>query len=228
METLEPSKGERTKQRIVAAALELFREHGYDATTMRAIAEAAGVSLGNAYHYFASKELLLQAFYHEVHVAHLAAAAPVLAKERTLRGRLLSVMLAKLDVIEPYHRFSALMFKTAADPASPLNPFNEATAGAAREGEELFAEVLAGSSTSVPRELAAELPRLLWTYSMGVLLYWIHDRSKGRAKTRRLIERSVDLVTASIKLASNPLLRPFQRQVLALVRDLRLHDVEHE
>ena len=78
----EPSKGERTKQRIVAAALELFREQGYEATTMRMVADAAEVSLGNAYYYFASKELLLQAFYREVHEAHLAAAAPVLRRER--------------------------------------------------------------------------------------------------------------------------------------------------
>ena len=35
------TKGERTKQRIVAAALELFRKNGYEATTMRMVAEAA-------------------------------------------------------------------------------------------------------------------------------------------------------------------------------------------
>lgn len=218
----EPSKGERTKQRILDCALELFREHGYDATTMRMVADAAEVSLGNAYYYFASKDLLLQAFYREVHDAHVVAATPRLAKQRALRDRLLAVMLAKLDVIEPYHQFSALMFRTAADPESPMNPFHPASADIAKEGEALFAEVLAGSSTKVPKDLAAELPHLLWTYSMGVVLYWIHDRSRGRSKTKRLIERTVELITTSIKLASNPLLRPFQKQVLQLVRELRL------
>ena len=216
-----PNKGERTKQRILASALELFREHGYDATTMRMVAEAAGVSLGNAYYYFASKDLLLQAFYREVHEAHVAAAAPALAGARTLHDRLLAVMLAKLEVIEPYHRFSALMFRSAADPESPLNPFHPAGADIAKEGEALFAQALAGSSTRLPKDLAAELPNLLWTYSMGVVLYWIHDRSPQRDKTRRLIERTVDLVTTAIKLAANPLLRPFRRKVLELVRDLR-------
>lgn len=216
-----PNKGERTKQRILASALELFREHGYDATTMRMVAEAAGVSLGNAYYYFASKDLLLQAFYREVHEAHVAAAAPALDGARTLHDRLLAVMLAKLEVIEPYHRFSALMFRSAADPESPLNPFHPAGADIAKEGEALFAQALAGSSTRLPKDLAAELPNLLWTYSMGVVLYWIHDRSPQRDKTRRLIERTVDLVTTAIKLAANPLLRPFRRKVLELVRDLR-------
>lgn len=219
------SKGERTKERIVQAALDLFREHGYEATTMRMVAEAADVSLGNAYYYFASKDLLLQAFYREVHEAHLAAARPLLDGQRTLVGRLRAALLAKLDVIEPYHRFSALMFRTAADPESPLNPFHPAGEDVRREGEQLFAEVLAGSRTKVPKVLAAELPSLLWTYSMGIVLYWIHDRTPNRERTRGLIESSAELIATAIKLSANPLLRPFQRKVLALVQDLQGHVV---
>jgi hypothetical protein len=48
-------KGEETRAQILETALQLFRERGYEETTMRAIAEAAGVSLGNAYYYFKSK-----------------------------------------------------------------------------------------------------------------------------------------------------------------------------
>lgn len=215
------SKGERTKERIVQAALELFREQGYEATTMRMVADAAEVSLGNAYYYFASKDLLLQAFYQEVHDAHVAASAPVLVRERGLQERLRGVMLAKLEVIAPYHRFSALMFRVAADPKSPLNPFHAAGAGMRTEGEALFAEVLAGSKLKLPKDLADELPSLLWTYSMGIVLYWIHDDSKHCARTARLVERSVELIATSIRLAANPLLRPLRRQALDLLRDLR-------
>lgn len=212
------SKGERTKERIVDAALELFREHGYEATTMRMVAEAAGVSLGNAYYYFASKDLLLQAFYREVHEAHVAAAAPVLARERALRPRLLGVMLAKLEVIEPYHHFSALMFRSAADPQSPLNPFHAASADIRREGEQLFVQVLQG--VKLPKDLQTELPALLWTYGMGIVLYWIHDASPERQATRRLIEHSTEIVVTCIKLAANPLLRPLKKRTLAMLRDL--------
>ena len=41
--------------------MRLFRENGYEATTMRAIAKEAGVATGNAYYYFGSKEELIQA-----------------------------------------------------------------------------------------------------------------------------------------------------------------------
>jgi AcrR family transcriptional regulator len=215
-----PSKGEQTKARIVDAALELFREHGYEATTMRMVAERAGVAVGNAYYYFASKDLLLQAFYREVHEAHVAASAPVLRSSRGLPQRLLGVMLAKLEVIEPYHHFSALMFRSAADPKSPLNPFHAASASIRREGEDLFAAVLHGSSAKVPKDIAARLPGLLWTYSMGMVLYWIHDDSPERERTRKLVEHTVELVVGCIKLASNPLLGAMRRRVVAMLDDL--------
>ncbi len=103
-----------------------------------------------------------------------------------------------------------------------MNPFHAASADIRREGEELFAEVVRGSKTRPPAALAAELPNLLWTYSMGIVLYWIHDRSPRRGKTRHLIEHTVDLIAASIRLAANPLLRPFQTKVLALSRDVQV------
>src|SRR3569832_1066559 len=56
-------KGDQTKALILETALEMFRESGYDNTTMRAVAQKAGVSLGNAYYYFHSKEYQIQAFY---------------------------------------------------------------------------------------------------------------------------------------------------------------------
>jgi AcrR family transcriptional regulator len=67
------SKGERTRAVIVEAALRLFREHGYEATTMRAIAKEAGVATGNAYYYYGSKEEMLQEFYARNHAEHVAA-----------------------------------------------------------------------------------------------------------------------------------------------------------
>ena len=68
------TKAEQTRSGIVDAAMTLFRAGGYDATTMRAIADRAGVSLGSAYYYFSGKEELVQAFYDQIQVEHAAAA----------------------------------------------------------------------------------------------------------------------------------------------------------
>jgi AcrR family transcriptional regulator len=48
----------QSEERILAAARELFAELGYDRTTIRAVAAAAGVDAGLVMHYFGSKDLL--------------------------------------------------------------------------------------------------------------------------------------------------------------------------
>ena len=214
-------KGEQTRALILQTALDLFREKGYEETTMRAIAQRAGVALGNAYYYFRSKEHLIQAFYARSHEEHLAAARPVLERERSLAARLKGVVYAKIETAEPYHRFSGILFKTAADPQSPLSPFSPESNATRQESTALLAEVLEGSSTRVPADLAAELPNLLWLYLMGIVLFWIHDDSAGRRRTYTLVDHTVDLVARAISLAGNPLLAPLRRRVLALLKDLK-------
>src|SRR5215470_5815351 len=81
LEPAKTSKGEQTRAVILETALEMFRERGYEETTMRAIAERADVSLGNAYYYFRSKEHLIQAFYNRLQEQHLAASAEMLETE---------------------------------------------------------------------------------------------------------------------------------------------------
>ncbi|MGC8856852.1 MAG: TetR/AcrR family transcriptional regulator, partial [Anaerolineae bacterium] len=54
-------KGEITRQTIEDAALTLFLEQGYHATSMRQIAERAGLALGGIYNHFSSKEEIFEA-----------------------------------------------------------------------------------------------------------------------------------------------------------------------
>ena len=219
--TTRVSKGDQTKALILDTALEMFRERGYDQTTMRAIAKKAGVSLGNAYYYFSSKEFLIQAFYQRLHEDHLAVAVPALENEETLKARLLTVMRLKMETMTPYHQFAGVLFKTAAHPRSPLNPFSDESDPAREASIQLFAKVIEGTKTRIPKDLAAELPYLLWVYSMGIVLFWIHDQSPKHRRTYRLINRTVDLVDRLIHLASNPFMRPLRKQALKLVDELR-------
>ena len=222
--TTKTAKGEQTKALILSTALEMLHERGYEQTTMRAIAEKAGVSLGNAYHYFGSKDHLIQAFYHRTHEDHLRASLPALQKESSLKARLLSVIRLKIDTLEPYHEFAGVLFQTAADPHSPLNPFAHAAAPVRRDSIKLFEDLVAESKARIPNDLRAELPYLLWLYHMGIILFWIHDSSRKRARTYRLIDQTVDLLDKLISLASNPLMRPVRKRALKLVSEL--HEVD--
>jgi AcrR family transcriptional regulator len=56
-------KAEETGRRILDAALELFRQEGFDTATMRDIARKAEVATGAAYYYYPSKDAIVMDFY---------------------------------------------------------------------------------------------------------------------------------------------------------------------
>ena len=215
-------KGEQTRERILDAALELFRERGFEETTMRAIADTAGVAVGNAYYYFRAKEYLVQAFYERTHEEHLEASREILEQERDFEKRLLGVMRKKIDTAMPYHQLSGVLFRTAGDPRSPINPFSHDSEPLRAKATALFQEILEGSDMKVSnKRLKAELPNLLWLFHMGILLFWIHDDSPGCVRTYRFVDRTVSLVVRLISLAKLPILRPLTNTALSLMEDLR-------
>lgn len=216
-----PVKSEQTRVLIVQTALRLFRERGYEATTMRAIAKEAGVSVGNAYYYFGSKEALIQAYYDELQDEHNAACRAVLDREPEFSARLLGVLRARVDTMVPYHAFAGKFFKFAAEPTSPLNPFS-ADSGPARDAAvAIYREVVEGSDLKIDPEFRKELPELLWLYSMGIVLYWVHDDSPGCRKTYLLVERTVPLVHRMVSMSRLPGFRGVARELVSVIRDVR-------
>ncbi|MFJ6574199.1 TetR family transcriptional regulator [Streptomyces sp. NPDC091292] len=213
------AKSEQTRTLILETALRLFQERGYDKTTMRAIAQEAGVSVGNAYYYFGSKEHLVQGFYDRIAAEHQAAVRPLLDQETDLQARLAGVLTIWVDVAAPYHEFAAQFFKNAADPESPLSPFSPESEHARESAIAVHREVLAGSKAKVPAELADVLPELMWLSQMGLVLFWVFDRSEGRARSRRLAERGARLTSRGVALARFRALRPLVREVHELFTD---------
>lgn len=214
-------KGEQTRERILDAALDLFRTQGYAETTMRQIADAAGVAVGNAYYYFASKDQLILAFYERNHADHLRILGDALDRTREFQDRLRTVLRTKVDAAMPYRRLSTKLFTSAADPESPLSPFSLESAPLRAEAIRLMAEVVAGSSLRVGKDLRADLPELLWLYEMGVILYWVHDASPGCERTYALIDRTVPMVEKLVGIAKLPVVRPMVRELVGMLDEIR-------
>jgi AcrR family transcriptional regulator len=212
---------ESTREQIVETALRLFRDRGYEATTMRAIAAEAGVSVGNAYYYFRSKEQLIQAYYDRAQETHEAACHEVFAAERSFAGRLGGVLREWVRISEPYHEFAVKFFKHAAEPSNPLSPFSAESAPARESAIALYREVVEGSAGRMDDELREELPELLWLLWMGVVLFWVHDSSPGCARTYRLIDRVVPLVDRLVGLSHLPGIKGVAREVIEVVHELR-------
>ena len=154
------TKSARTRSAIIDAALRLFREKGYEATTMRAVAAEAGVSVGNAYYYFESKEHLVQGFYDREQLDHAAAARVVLDGTTDLTERIVGVAGAWLDLMDPYRAFAGKFLKNAAEPTSPLSPFSPESAPAREAAIGLWREVIDGSDAKIPKRLRPDLPEL--------------------------------------------------------------------
>ncbi|MFG2119147.1 TetR/AcrR family transcriptional regulator [Streptomyces sp. NPDC048710] len=214
-----PTKSEQTRALILETAMRMFQERGYDKTTMRAIAKEAGVSVGNAYYYFAGKEHLIQGFYDRIATEHQVAVREVLDRETDLEARLAGVLTAWLDIAKPYHEFAVQFFKNAADPDSPLSPFSPESEHAREQAISVHREVLAGSKSKVAPELRDVLPELMWLSQMGLVLYWVFDRTEGRERSYRLARRGARLTARGVALARFRVLRPLVLEVHELFTD---------
>lgn len=215
------SKGESTRSIILETALRLFRERGFEETTMRLIAEEADVSLGNAYYYFKSKDDLVHAFYARIQEEQFAASVGILATERSFKGRLVGTIRALLIVVTPYHRLFSSLFKIAGDPENNLNPFSPETRELRERCIEQFRQVLNGADEKVPDDIGAELPQLLWMYYMGIVLFWLHDRSAGFARTFKLLDVTADLIAQLLSLASMPMMVPMRQMALKAIKSIK-------
>jgi AcrR family transcriptional regulator len=214
-----PAKSDITRARILDAAIGLFRREGFEATTMRAVAAEASVAIGAAYYYFESKNAIVLAFYDRARQEMAPLLEEALASSSDLRSRLFALIEVKLRYFLPNRDIlAALAGRT--DPADPLSPFSERTREIRDSDIAVFARAIAESRTRISRDLAAHLPRLLWMYQMGIILFWLYDQSTDQQRTHKLLESSLDLIAGLIKSSSLPLLAPFRRRVVRIIESV--------
>jgi AcrR family transcriptional regulator len=211
------SKGEETRSRILLAALRLFRERGFDETTMRDIARAAQVAIGAAYYYFDSKEGLVMAFYGEASQTMHEQIEAALGRKIDLKARLRAVIDVKFEYFGPNRKFLGALLRHAADPEHPLSPFSGQTREIRERDMQHFSSALEGSNLNVPDDLKPHLPHLLWLYQMSLILFWIYDRSPLQARTEKLVDKSIGIVAGILKLSKSPFLRPVRRMAIELL-----------
>ena len=184
---------------------------------MREIAARAGVATGAAYYYFSSKDQLVFAFYAEKQEEMEERIDVPFGASTDLGERVRAVIALKLEQFSPYRRFLGALFRTAGDPESPLSPFSDDTEAVRTRAISLFERALEGSSIKIPSDIGPHLPRLLWLYQMGIILFYIHDRSAGQRRTWRLLDKSLDLVVGAIRISRFRLMAPIRRGAIDLL-----------
>ncbi|WP_155375552.1 TetR/AcrR family transcriptional regulator [Catellatospora vulcania] len=217
------SRGEQTRQAIVASAIRLFGEAGYEKTTMRAIAADAGVSVGNAYYYFPAKEALVSEFYLELQREHLARVEPILAGGTSLGDRLSAILREGIDVWAPHHAFAGRFIGIAAVPGSPVSPFSAESTQARELATSIFQRLVDSTETKMDPQLRARLPQLLWLAQLGLVVYWVHDTTPGQRRTKAVVELAVPYLEYLVGASRMKIFRPLTTRGLTLLETVWPH-----
>jgi AcrR family transcriptional regulator len=215
------TSGEKTKTAILQTALGLFRDRGFEVTTMRDIAKAAKVATGAAYYYFPSKEAIVAAYYEQVQRLHAEKVREELKGKSELRERLGVVLHSKLDILKNDRKFLGALFRYTGDPDHPLSVFGKGTQEQRSHSIAIFQEAMAG--TNVSDELRQLLPWALWLGHLGMILFLIYDETEGQRRTHKLVDGVLDMLTQLVELTSSamarPFVQPFQSKVLEMLRE---------
>lgn len=179
-------KALKTREHILETALGLFASHGYDETTMRDIAAAAGCSLGLAYRYFARKEEMVLELYEQC--ARELEEEAVKLPPGPLASRFVSVIEADLRRISLYRTTMGALFSAGLAPNSEVAVLGNRVAGIRTRVWGIFRTVITGSSDAPKSAQIAQLATLFYAVHLLVVLFWIQDQSPGQERTYELLK----------------------------------------
>jgi len=207
-------KSDATRRHVLDRALGLFRARGVEATTMRDIAKAAGLSLGAAYYYFPSKEALVFAYYeqNQAVMEKLAAAAT-----GTLREKLGVLLHGKLRSIHDQRHMLGTIVQRLIDPGDPVSAFSAQTRAVRARAVAIFEQPL--RDEGMAPQLARVGAYALWLFMLAMMLVYIKDDSSRQKRTHGLVDDALDMLVPMLPLLATPIGRGVvDRSVAALER----------
>jgi AcrR family transcriptional regulator len=105
-----------SQARIIASALKLFAEHGYSATSVKMIAQDAGIAQGLLYNYFSGKEALLRAIFAQS-MADVRESFALAEKPRDGTSQIEALIRAAFQLIAQHRDFWRLSYGSRMQPA---------------------------------------------------------------------------------------------------------------
>ena len=210
------AQGAAAKDRLYDTAIRMVAERGYETTTLRDIADEAGVSVGLLYRYFPSKQAVTIALYDKLSADYARRAARM--PSGIWRDRFIFALETSLDVVKP-HRVAlrALIPVLIGDPDDGI--FAERTTFSRQRVQSVFEDAATGS-TDAPRDpLSKALGRLLYLLHLAVLLWWLLDRTPRQRATAGVIKLMLQVLPAAALALRLPLIRRFVVTMDELMRE---------
>ena len=99
-----------TKEQVIKAAIDLFSNKGFNGTSIRAIANAMGMSISNIYHYFGNKEGLMLAILEQSSTRLLNSLRQISEKEIEPLDRFKLLIETHVRLSEDFRKESKIFF----------------------------------------------------------------------------------------------------------------------
>lgn len=190
-------KKRETRGRIIGSARKLFNDKGFEQTTTRNIAEAAGIAAGTMFNYFPTKEALAMTIVNEVLEEAAVEFEERMRGDETLEEALFAHVAVGFRHLTPHRSYVGEVLETV------LSPFSrEAVCEQAQQFRvshlETVRELLASRGPSTTRAPAVMTMHLYWTLYLGVLSFWASDESPNREDTLVVLDQSMRLFVGSL------------------------------
>jgi AcrR family transcriptional regulator len=184
-----------TRERIVDAAVRLFVSQGWEGTTTRDLATAAGIATGTLFNYFQSKEAVAAALISEALAGAQGEFEANRDTGRSFEEDLFALVWTGLKRLRKLRGIVASALDTILSPLARSSPQSAGDSIRVNHLEAMEQIVLAHG---VPGPLAAVKMQLYWTLYLGVLAYWAADESPHQEDTLALLDQSTRLFAASL------------------------------
>ncbi len=183
-----------TRQRILEAARQLFADCGYEASTTRQIADAAGIANGTLFNYFPNKDAILSALITDVTVGMHLDFENRNTEEGSFEEELFGFVATGLRKLKPWRKHLPALLETV------LNPLTTAAADGAVDMRVSHLEIVARLAKHHGLDdLPAVALQLYWTLYIGVLMFWAQDNSPKQEDTLGLLDSSVAMFTTWLR-----------------------------
>lgn len=179
-----------TRRRILEVAGQLFAADGYQASTTRDIADAAGIANGTLFNYFPNKEAILACLVAGVAAGIRADFENGRPADGSFEEALFAFVAAGLRKLKPWRKHLPVLLETLLNPLT-LAPAEDAVA--------LRLSHLETVARLAKQHGFGDLPavalQLYWTLYVGVLMFWAQDGSPKQEDTLGLLDNSLAMFT---------------------------------
>lgn len=179
---------QESRARILEKAAELFTGKGFEATTTRDIAQAAGLAAGTMFNYFPSKETLAMTMVTEAFRTGTTDFHRRRTGEEALAEELFLFIASGLRRLQPLRTFLGPVLERSLSPFPRKNICQEGESARLNHLEAVQGIIGRHGFTAAPDYVAMTM---YWSLYLGILAYWTNDPSPNQEETRALIDYSL-------------------------------------